>query len=127
VPSDFESQPVKTETQVVRLEHEAEDAKIRAEQEAKKVKAKAHSKLAKGKKSAQDNPVFYGNAVLVGVLGTVLGVGAYKKYAAGDLSWKTAGIWAGAVGLFAGADYLATRYVLALSVCLMWITGTSPG
>ena len=49
-----------------------------------------------------------GNAILVGVLGTALGVGAYRKYAAGELTWKVAGLWAGAVGLFAGADYFVS-------------------
>jgi hypothetical protein len=111
VPSDYESQSVKTDTQAGRIEREAEDAKIHTSQKAKSGKAKAQSKLSKGKQDAQDNPIFFGNAVLVGVLGTVLGVGAYRKYAAGELSWKTAGIWAGVVGLFAGADYWATRFV----------------
>jgi len=108
VPSDFESQSVQTDTQAARIEREASDAKIHAEQAAKKAKTKAHSKLSKGKQDAQDNPIFFGNAVLVGVLGTVLGVGAYRKFAAGELNWKTAGIWAGVVGLFAGVDYWAT-------------------
>jgi len=111
VPSDFESQSVKTDTQATRLEHEASDRKLQAEQKAKHAKAKAQNKLAKGKKDVQANPVFFGNAVLVGVLGTVLGVGAYRKYASGELNWKTAGIWAGVVGLFAGADYFATSFL----------------
>jgi hypothetical protein len=53
--------------------------------------------------------VVLGNAVVVGVLGTVLGVGAYRKYAAGELSWKVVGAWAGVVGLFAGADYYVSQ------------------
>lgn len=108
VPSDFESQPVKTETQAARIEREAQDAKIKAEQEAKKAKSKATSKLGKGKNEVQANPVFFGNAAVVGVLGTVLGVGAYRKYASGELTWRTAGIWGGVVGLFATADYFLT-------------------
>jgi hypothetical protein len=108
VPSDYESQSVKTDTQATRLEHEAEDTKLKASRKAKESKEKAKSKLTKGKQAAQDNPVALGNAVIVGVLGTVLGIGAYRKYAAGELSWKVAGIWAGVVGLFAGADYYVT-------------------
>ncbi|KIW02242.1 uncharacterized protein PV09_06395 [Verruconis gallopava] len=111
VPSDYESQAVKTDTQAARLEREAEDAKMKAETEAKKAKSKAQSKLSKGSKNVQNNPVFFGNAVLVGVLGTVLGIGAYKKYSSGDLDWKTAGVWAGVVGLFAGVDYWATSFL----------------
>merc|ERR1711939_129825 len=111
VPSDFESQSIKTDTQAARIEREAEDAKIRAKQEAEKAKSKAASKLGKGKNEVKANPVFFGNAVLVGVLGTVLGVGAYRKYAQGELSWKTAGIWGGVVGLFATADYFLTGFL----------------
>lgn len=115
VPSDFESQSIKTDTQAARIEREAEDAKIKAEKGAQKAKSKAASKLGKGKNEVQANPVFFGNAVLVGVLGTVLGVGAYRKYAAGELSWKTAGIWGGVVGLFATADYFMTGYASYIS------------
>ena len=44
VPSDYESQSIKTDTQAARLEREAEDAKIRAKKEAEKAKEKAQSK-----------------------------------------------------------------------------------
>lgn len=64
--------------------------------------------MTKSKQAAQDNPVALGNALLVGVLGTVLGIGAYRKYVAGGLTWRVVGIWTGVVGLFAGADYFAT-------------------
>jgi len=122
VPSDYESQSVKTDTQSARIEREAEDAKIQAESKAKKGASeakksaekgadKAKSKLTKGKQAAQDNPVMLGNAIIVGVLGTVLGVGAYRKYTAGEFSWKLAGTWAGVVGLFAGVDYFATSFL----------------
>jgi len=111
VPSDFESQSVKTDTQAARLEREEEDKKIRAKQEAEKAKSKAASKLGKGKNEVQANPVFFGNALLVGILGTVLGVGAYRKYAQGELTWKTAGIWGGVVAMFAAADVLTTGFL----------------
>ena len=40
-----------------------------------------------------------------------LGVGVYKKYSAGDLSWKVAGLWAGAVGMFAVGDYYLSKWL----------------
>lgn len=116
MPSDYESQSVKTDTQAERMAHEKSDAALEKTEEAKKkaaeLKDKAKSKGSKAgsrlKKNA-DNPVVIGNAVLVGVLGTVLGVGAYKKYSAGDLSWKVVGAWTGVVGLFAAGDYYLSQ------------------
>jgi hypothetical protein len=60
-------------------------------------------------KANSDNPVVVGNALVVGILGTALGVGAYRKYVAGELSWRVAGAWAGVVGLFAAGDYYASQ------------------
>jgi hypothetical protein len=118
VPSDYESQSVKTDTQAERIEHEKFDAALEKEQKAeqkakekaRQAKDKAATKINKGKNEVQGNPVFFGNAVVVAILGTVLGVGAYKKYNQGELNWKTAGIWGGVVGLFATADYFVTGY-----------------
>jgi len=118
VPSDFDSQSIKTDTQAERVERENEDE---AKHKAAEAKKKAHEAKEKAKREARvagkrvrdnaDNPVVLGNAVVVGVLGTVLGVGAYRKYAAGELSWKVVGAWAGVVGLFAGADYYVSQYL----------------
>jgi hypothetical protein len=55
-----------------------------------------------------------GNALGVGLLGTFLGIGAYRKYTAGELTWKVVGLWSGAVGLFALGDYYVSQYVLCL-------------
>jgi len=93
------------------LEREAEDVELEAKNTAKHGKEKTKNKLTKSKQAAQDNPVALGNAVIVGVLGTVLGIGAYRKYAAGEFSWRVAGIWAGVVGVFAAADYWATSFL----------------
>ncbi len=59
----------------------------------------------------RDNPVVVGNAVVITVMCAVLGMGVYKKYSAGDLSWKVAGLWAGAVGVFAVGDYYLSMYL----------------
>ncbi|KAI9788061.1 MAG: hypothetical protein M1816_007273 [Peltula sp. TS41687] len=156
VPPDFESQPVKTDTQADRLEREAEEeeraleaeydevkreakreakekaqqakakaqeAKAKAEAKAEEVKSKAEheakraigktSKVAKatGKELQEnaDNPVVVGNAVVVAALSAALGFGAYRKYAAGELTWKVVGAWAGVVGLFAAGDYYVSQ------------------
>lgn len=112
VPSDFESQPVKTETQAERIQLE-ERAKEQAAKE-KELKKKAEAKAKRGAHLAKENsnnPVILGNAVTVGILGTFLGVGAYRKYVANELTWKVVGAWAGAVGLFALGDYYVSKYV----------------
>jgi hypothetical protein len=116
VPSDYESQSVKTDTQAERIKHEKSDEAREAAADAKKKaaelkdKAKAKASRAESRMRANaDNPVVVGNALVVGILGAVLGVGAYRKYTAGELSWKVAGAWAGVVGLFAGADYYVSQ------------------
>ncbi|KAF2109928.1 hypothetical protein BDV96DRAFT_651494 [Lophiotrema nucula] len=115
VPSDYESQSVKTDTQAERIELEdkAKKAAEEAKQDAKDAKDKAKAKAKRGGHYAQqnaDNPVVLANALTVGILGTVLGVGAYKKYVREELTWKVVGAWAGVVGLFAVGDYYVSQY-----------------
>lgn len=88
VPSDFEEQKVKTQTQATRLEHEAEDkaraASKKASDLADKAKKEASADAKKAKKELKkdaaklsenrDNPVVIGNAVLWGITAVVLGV-----------------------------------------------------
>ena len=111
VSSDFSSQPVQTETQRARLEREAEIAEGKAREVFDKLvddEKKAAAKARKGIRSLEaneDNPVVIGNAIAVVALSAGLGFGAYRKYAAGELTWKVAGAWAGVVGLFVTADY----------------------
>lgn len=119
VPSDFGSQTIQTETQRDRLEHEAEVVEARAKEAyaASKAKAEKAEKEAKAKakraksnlEANKDNPVYIGNAVAVVALSAGLGFGAYRKYAAGELTWKVAGAWAGIVGLFATGDYFLSQ------------------
>ncbi|KAH8678614.1 hypothetical protein BGZ60DRAFT_428452 [Tricladium varicosporioides] len=120
VPSDFSSQPIQTSTQADRIEHEALAAEARAKEEvekaskefskaAKDAKAKARKGLSSYEKNA-DNPVVLGNTVAVVALSAGLGFGAYRKYAAGELTWKVVGAWTGLVGLFAVGDYYLSSY-----------------
>jgi hypothetical protein len=51
-----------------------------------------------------------GNAAAVAILGTALGVGAYRKWSRNELSWNVVGAWAGVVGLFALGDYYVSNY-----------------
>jgi len=139
VPSDFDVQSIKTDTQADRIEREVgyamiyriqpatlthtfrvqeKDKELAAERKAAEAKEKAKQAKDKAKEKAKigankaekniDNPVIIGNAIAVGALGTLLGVGAYKKYTAGELSWKVVGAWTGVVGLFAAADYFVS-------------------
>lgn len=98
------------------MEHEAADKaledKKKAEAKAKELKDKANAKASKAEsriKANSDNPVILANGLIVGILGTVLGVGAYRKYAAGELSAKVVATWAGVVGLFAVGDFYASQ------------------
>lgn len=123
VPSNYESQSVKTNTQAERLEREAEDnartaaSRTSAAADSAKDKAKSGSKKAKGKAKEggrkldanKDNPVVIANGVILLVGGAALGFGAYKRYTEGTLDWKVAGATAGAVAAFAVADYYASQ------------------
>lgn len=99
---------MKTETQAERIDREAEAKEAQAKAEAAKAKSKARKGAGYAKENAS-NPVVLGNAVTVGVLGTVLGVGAYRKWVRDELSWKVVGAWAGVVGLFGVADYYVSQ------------------
>ena len=112
VPPSFPSQPVKTETQAERLELEERAKEEKAERKAKEAKEKAKEKARIGKEKAKENAgdlVRVGNAVTVGILGTVLGVGAYRKWVRDELSWKVVGGWAAVVGVFAVGDYYVSK------------------
>jgi len=139
VPSDFNEKPVKTDTQASRLEREAEQFEAQAEEKEKKAKKEFHEKekefhekekeakkeakekASEAKEKAKkiegklernsDNPVFVGNAVAVVALSAGLGFGAYRKYAANELTWKVVAAWTGVVGLFAAGDYYLSQYL----------------
>jgi ATP-dependent 26S proteasome regulatory subunit len=112
-------QSVKTNTQAERLEREAEQVEAKVEAEMERAEKEFHKKekeaKAKAKKTVghlernSDNPVFVGNAVAVVALSAGLGFGAYRKYAAGELTWKVVAAWAGVVGLFAAGDYYLSQ------------------
>jgi hypothetical protein len=99
---------VKTTTQAERLERDAKNAAARAEASASNKKDKAKAKGQNLRKNA-DNPVYLGNAFLITAISAGLGYGAYRKHADGKLSWEVAGLWTGAVGLFATADYFVSK------------------
>ncbi|KAL1961933.1 hypothetical protein VTN77DRAFT_762 [Rasamsonia byssochlamydoides] len=113
VRSNFENQPAKTTIQAERLQRDAdeqiakEQAGIKGESKKEKVKATGRSVLRNA-----DNPVFIGNAFLISAVSTGLGFAAYRKHAEGKLSWKVVGLWTGAVGLFAAADYFVSKWFL---------------
>ncbi|KAJ9312734.1 hypothetical protein DTO271D3_6968 [Paecilomyces variotii] len=114
VPADFEEQKVKTTTQAERLEREAQE---KYEAEKKKAKEAVEKAEEKAKSAAgsfrhnEDNPVILGNAFLVTAITGGLGYGAYRKHLQGQLSWKLVGIWGGAVGALAVADYFVSKWL----------------
>lgn len=125
---------MQTQTQADRIERETEQEAAQAKAEAKAAAERAEKEFAKKEKEAKekakkaghkikensDNPVFVGNAVAVVGLSALLGFGAYRKYAANELTWKVVGLWTGVVGLFAAGDYYLSQYV-----ALPW-TGMPP-
>lgn len=109
VPSDYESQSIKTDTQAERMEREEE---VRQEAQDLKDKAAAKKEAAKEKaKKNADNPVVLGNAVGLAVVGGIVGFGAYRQYARGELTGKVVAAWAAAIGLFGVGDYYVSQYV----------------
>jgi len=125
VPSDFREQPVKTETQATRLELEAEAeaaaAAAAAEQRNQQngsskgpssKKAQAKKQVRQAEDYAEKHPMQVINTILGSVAVLALGLGAYKKYKVGELSWKVVGIWGGAAAAVAAVDILATRFYL---------------
>ncbi|KAI9816247.1 MAG: hypothetical protein M1827_001848 [Pycnora praestabilis] len=125
VPSDYESQSIKTDTQASREENEHEDEELKeeAKEKAQRAAEQAKEKYEQTKKTTKtkassakkelsenrDNPVVVGNAVVVVGLSAALGFGAYRKYAANELTWKVVGAWVGVVGLFAAGDYYLSQ------------------
>lgn len=124
VPSDFDSQEIKTTTQAERQQHEEEDRKIaeakaEAEKKAEEAKAKAEKVKEEAKMKAKraaeladknkGNPVIVGNGIAMAVIAAGLGFGAYRKNMAGELTWKLVGTWAGIVGLFAAGDIYLSK------------------
>jgi F0F1-type ATP synthase assembly protein I len=114
VPSDYESQSVKTDTQAERQEREQEikEEAQRLKEEAKKLKDQAAAKKESAKDKARknaDNPVVLANAVGAVVVAGVLGIGAYRKYARGELTGKVVAAWLGVVGLFGVGDYYVSQ------------------
>lgn len=116
MPSDYESQSIKTDTQAERIQRE-EEVKEEAEKLKERAAAKKESAKEKAKKNA-DNPVVIGNAVGLAIVGGIVGFGAYRQYARGELTGKVVAAWAAAIGLFGVGDYYVSQYVLSLALCV---------
>jgi pyruvate dehydrogenase E2 component (dihydrolipoamide acetyltransferase) len=105
VDPDFLDKDIKTTTQAKRVEREEEEEERKGREERNtKAKAKSSSVYRNA-----DNPVYIGNAVLLGLVGAGLGFGAYKKHLNGKLSWELVGLWSGAVGAFGAVDYFVSK------------------
>lgn len=96
-------------------ENKANELEKDAKSKAQELKKDAKEGGAKAKKQAKDaanwadenkdNPVVIGNAVALAAIAAGLGFGAYRKHVAGELTWKIAGLWAGAVAAFGVGDF----------------------
>ena len=128
VPPDFLDQEVKTETQATRLKLEAEaEAAAAGERERPQNQSSQnqnlhkppHEKRQAAKKQvrkaeyyAVHNPVTLVNSILGGVAAVVLGVGAWRKYKIGELSWKVVGVWGGVAAAVVAVDVVVSRFYL---------------
>ena len=89
----------------------SEEASDKYQKARKVTKQKGHEGKEKASEAGRelnenrDNPVVIGNAMVIAAGSAALGYGAYTKYAKGELSWEIIGVAAGAVALFAVADY----------------------
>jgi len=93
--------------------YEQTKSKIQKDFSDLKDEIKSDDKVKKAESFAEKNkrnPVIIGNAVVLTTLTGLLGVGAYRLHKTNALTWKVAGAWAGAVGLFAVGDYFVSQY-----------------
>nr|KMM70880.1 hypothetical protein CPAG_07189 [Coccidioides posadasii RMSCC 3488] len=115
VPSTYESQSVKTNTQAERLQREErenpregknkEKGKTAVGREKEKAKG-AYAKLCENR----TNPVLVTNAILFTAASAGLGYGAYQKYLKGVLTWDTVLWWGGGIGAAGLLDYYVSRW-----------------
>lgn len=107
VPSDFMEQSVQTDTQQARIEREREEASAREKARQKKEAAKKRAARAdnwllsriSALSDGQANGLVAANIAVVVGLSAALGYKALGLHERGQLSWKTAGIGAGIVGV----------------------------
>jgi len=124
VSSGFLDQDVKTETQAVRieLEKQAEEGKEgeaadtgkepkEKEPKAKEPKAKEPEKKKATVKAYVENPVVAANAIGVVGLSLLLVFGGYKKYQAGQLTWKVVGLWAAGLSALGTGDFFLSSFL----------------
>lgn len=60
-------------------------------------------------KSPATRPLVLGNALLITLLSTGLGIGAYHKHVQGELTGRLVALWSGGIGLLGLLDYLGSR------------------
>jgi len=63
-------------------------------------------------KKNSDNPVFVGNAIVVGVVAAVLGWGAYQRLQRGPVAWSTIAGWTGVAAAVGLGDYFVSSRLL---------------
>jgi len=115
VSSDFPDQAVKTQTQADRID--IEKAVAAEEDEARQKAAAARSKAkAKGKEAAGEiqeffkDPVNATNAICNTILVVFLGVAGWRKWKAGQLTWKVIGITTAGIAAYSTANFFASQW-----------------
>ncbi|KAI1005034.1 hypothetical protein K3495_g3182 [Podosphaera aphanis] len=126
VPADFGSQPLQTQTQAdrIELEFELEDSWAKADYEkAKTMAAVADQEKRAGQPTNRDSttarceadansPFHRGNGIALAMLSMGLGIGAYRRFGSGELTWRVVGIWTGVVGGLCIVDLCFLRWIL---------------
>lgn len=98
----------KTDAKVNQAKDKMHDLAQRGEEVASKAKVQTKKAAEVVRKNA-DNPVIFGNALVLTALGIVLGVDGVRRYQRGTFGWAAAGAWAGIIGAFAVGDYFVSR------------------
>jgi len=115
VSSGFLDQDIKTETQAVRIELEKQAEEGKEEGEAagsrKEPKSKGAEKKRVTVKAYVENPVVAANAIGVVGLSLLLVIGGYKKYQAGQLTWKVVGLWAAGLSVLGTGDFFISSFL----------------
>ncbi|KAK5112361.1 hypothetical protein LTR62_004324 [Meristemomyces frigidus] len=111
---DFHAAETKAKATLNQASQKASETSTEVKEESQKAAKKVEKKAKDGEQWAdknKSNPVVIGNLVVVAALGALLGTGAYRMQKAGTLTYKVAGAWAGAVGLFALGDYFVSQWL----------------
>ncbi|KAI9671671.1 MAG: hypothetical protein M1831_003199 [Alyxoria varia] len=116
VPSDFESQSIKTDTQAARIDLTNDDSSRAQDKQSDKRDSTDGSSFVKKLARNKENPVILGNVIATAAVVGLLGWGGSRLSKGGapraDVGWGVGAAVIGAVGLFGLGDYMVSKWAL---------------